>query len=219
MSYAIVLDQGPIQWFVSPISRVTPAILAHFSSEGDDDSSPLVEIHPYEEMETYIKNLIQNLAIIRLDESDVFVQGQTKRILMDPAQVNWRLQSNARRECDGTCVRISDIVSPIAKSKSIKNHCELNGMRACHIRDGVALTAFFSWLSRHMHMQRALQDKGGVLPTEHQAARLLATYREKMSFHVSPSFDTISSYGANGMCLCLYLPSLVSTSPSLLSLP
>lgn len=32
--------------------------------------------------------------------------------------------------------------------KAIKNDAEAQGMRACHIRDGVALCQYFSWLER-----------------------------------------------------------------------
>jgi Xaa-Pro aminopeptidase len=42
--------------------------------------------------------------------------------------------------------KIACIKSPIALLKSVKNAVELAGVRNSHIRDGVALTAFFHWL-------------------------------------------------------------------------
>lgn len=32
--------------------------------------------------------------------------------------------------------------------KALKNAVEAEGMRACHIRDGVALVQYFAWLER-----------------------------------------------------------------------
>ena len=36
--------------------------------------------------------------------------------------------------------------SPIALLKACKNSAELQGMRACHLRDGAAVVEFLAWL-------------------------------------------------------------------------
>jgi len=36
--------------------------------------------------------------------------------------------------------------SPIALLKACKNSAELQGMRACHLRDGAAIVEFLAWL-------------------------------------------------------------------------
>jgi len=105
------------------------------------------------------------------------------RVMADPAQLNWELflalGASAKRA-----------VSPVTLPKAVKNEVELNGIRQAHLRDGAALTAFLHWLETTV--------QAGETVTEFTAAEKLETFREQMPTHVSPSFSTISSYGANG---------------------
>src|ERR1700677_3091888 len=41
--------------------------------------------------------------------------------------------------------------SPIADLKAIKNATEIEGFRACHIRDGAALVRYFAWLEEQLN--------------------------------------------------------------------
>lgn len=86
--------------------------------------------------------------------------------------------------------RVDEIRSPIADAKAIKNEAELEGMRACHIRDGAALTEYFAWL------ENELINKKTVL-NEVDASDKLEEIRSKHKDFVGLSFDTISSTGAN----------------------
>ncbi|KAJ1412338.1 hypothetical protein B484DRAFT_176844 [Ochromonadaceae sp. CCMP2298] len=104
-------------------------------------------------------------------------------VLMDFAQVNWGLSL-----CAGE--NSKSITNPIVLAKSIKNPTELEGFRQAHIRDGVALTAFFHWLEGAV--------KGGESVSEWQVTEILEKFRGKMKDHVGPSFGTIAAYGSNG---------------------
>lgn len=86
--------------------------------------------------------------------------------------------------------RVDEIRSPIADAKAIKNEAELEGMRACHVRDGAALTEYFAWL------ENELINKKTVL-NEVDASDKLEEIRSKHKDFVGLSFDTISSTGAN----------------------
>ncbi|MCZ2328656.1 aminopeptidase P family protein [Bartonella sp. F02] len=85
------------------------------------------------------------------------------------------------------------LTDPAALPRATKNNTELNGARKAHLRDGVALTRFFSWLDR--------QTPGTI--DEISAAQKLEEFRiitanemgEKLE---DLSFDTISGAGANG---------------------
>lgn len=127
-----------------------------------------VEVFPYEQVEASLKTLAEHGTVI-----------------CDSTRASWRLYSllgdSARNE-----------ISSIQLAKSLKNQQELDGMRACHIRDGAALTAFLCWLE-----QTVTSGSAGNL-TECQAADKLEEFRGKMSGHVGPSFSTIAGYGANG---------------------
>ena len=85
--------------------------------------------------------------------------------------------------------KIEVVHSPVAELKAIKNSVELAGFRACHIRDGAALCAFFAWLEEQLH--------GGTELDEAQAADKLEAYRAQQDLFRGLSFTTISSTSAN----------------------
>ncbi|KAK2803391.1 hypothetical protein FQN50_007050 [Emmonsiellopsis sp. PD_5] len=85
---------------------------------------------------------------------------------------------------------VEEVRSPISDAKAIKNEVELEGMRACHIRDGAALTEYFAWL------ENELVNKQTVL-NEVDASDKLEAIRSKHDRFVGLSFDTISSTGPN----------------------
>lgn len=81
-----------------------------------------------------------------------------------------------------------EVKSLIADAKSVKNEVELEGMRACHIRDGAALTSYFAWL------EDQLVAKNSVI-NEAKAADKLLELRRKQGLFFGNSFATISSTG------------------------
>ncbi|CAI4211425.1 unnamed protein product [Parascedosporium putredinis] len=87
---------------------------------------------------------------------------------------------------------VEEIRSPITDAKAIKNPTEMNGMRACHIRDGVALIRFFAWLENELVHERAEID-------EVDAATRLEELRREQDNYVGLSFSTISSTGAKNL--------------------
>ncbi|ERT01483.1 hypothetical protein HMPREF1624_02733 [Sporothrix schenckii ATCC 58251] len=84
---------------------------------------------------------------------------------------------------------VEEVRSPIGDAKAIKNETELEGMRQCHIRDGVALTKYLAWLE--------YQLKSGVKLDEVVAADKLEALRSVQEHYVGLSFPTISSTGPN----------------------
>ncbi|KAI0190099.1 aminopeptidase-like protein [Astrocystis sublimbata] len=85
---------------------------------------------------------------------------------------------------------VDEVRSPIADTKAVKNEIELEGMRACHIRDGAALIEYFAWLDDQLVAKKAKID-------EVEGADKLEVLRAKQKDFVGLSFDTISSTGAN----------------------
>ena len=86
--------------------------------------------------------------------------------------------------------KVEEVRSPIGDAKAVKNDTELEGMRACHIRDGAALTEYFAWLEHQLTVKKAELD-------EVMAADKLEELRSKHKNFVGLSFDTISSTGPN----------------------
>uniref|UniRef100_UPI002604D77C aminopeptidase family protein P n=1 Tax=uncultured Bartonella sp. TaxID=104108 RepID=UPI002604D77C len=88
---------------------------------------------------------------------------------------------------------IKDLRDAARLPRAIKNEAELEGARHAHLRDGVALCRFFSWLSR---------EKPGAV-NEISAAGKLEFFRTDTALKMGSkledlSFDTISGSGANG---------------------
>ena len=79
--------------------------------------------------------------------------------------------------------------SPVTLFKAIKNETELEGFRACHIRDGVAMVKFLHWLEQAV-------PKGGV--TEISASDKLESFRAEQDLFKGLSFESISSYNEHG---------------------
>ncbi len=86
--------------------------------------------------------------------------------------------------------KVDEIRSPVGDAKAVKNKVELEGMRACHVRDGAALTEYFAWLEEELIVKKSTLD-------EVQAADKLEEIRSKHEHFVGLSFDTISSTGPN----------------------
>jgi len=90
----------------------------------------------------------------------------------------------------GGDAKVEEVRSPIGDAKAVKNEAELEGMRSCHIRDGVALIEYFAWLEEQLTVGKAGID-------EVAAADKLEELRSKQKYFAGLSFDTISSTGAN----------------------
>lgn len=79
--------------------------------------------------------------------------------------------------------------SPIVPMKARKNEVEIEGMRACHIRDGAAVVRYLHWLDREV-------AKGRL--TEISASDQLERLRSEGDLFQGLSFASISGYAAHG---------------------
>ncbi|WP_455478973.1 aminopeptidase P family protein [Bartonella sp. B23] len=117
-----------------------------------------------------------------------YVQKRTV-LALDPRLTCEKLRITIEEQ-KGSFITITD---PAALPRAIKNNTELNGARKAHLRDGVALTRFFSWLDK--------QTPGTI--SEISAAQKLEEFRITTAKEMGEklkdlSFDTISAAGANG---------------------
>ena len=108
------------------------------------------------------------------------------KVLADPGMTNaWSILCCRKA---GAQMIIGD--DPALLPKACKNNIELNGIRNCHLRDGVAVTRYLAWIDREVSEGR-LHDEGQL------ADKLEAFRMEQAGIH-DLSFDTISAAGANG---------------------
>ncbi|KAF9060930.1 Creatinase/aminopeptidase [Rhodocollybia butyracea] len=135
---------------------------------------PQVEIRPYEGVWGHLKDLGGQL---RVDK-------EQQKLVLIPDKASLAIAQAVGEDLS------TALPSPIAVLKAIKNATELEGFRQSHIRDGVALARYFSWLEEQL--------QGGKVLTEWEGAEQLERYRSELSLFKGLSFDTISSTGPNG---------------------
>ncbi|MBW7921094.1 MAG: aminopeptidase P family protein [Rubellimicrobium sp.] len=85
----------------------------------------------------------------------------------------------------------------ITLTKAVKNPVELEGLRACHLQDGIALTEFAAWLAREVPARAAAGDP----LTEREAEDHVLHLRRARPGFLSESFNSISAAAGNAsMC-------------------
>ena len=114
-----------------------------------------------------------------------------KKVLVDPALSNAWFKL-VLQNAGASVVRKAD---PCLMPKAAKNAVEVAGMKACHIRDGVAMSKFLSWLDAEV--------VAGNLHDEATLADKLEAFRSEDPTLMDLSFDTISAAGGNA-AMCHY---------------
>ncbi|OLY84842.1 putative Xaa-Pro aminopeptidase P [Smittium mucronatum] len=132
-----------------------------------------VDILPYDAVFDKMRELIPSL------------EQEKSKVVVD-SSVNWALVQTLGNG------NIIQKMSPITVHKSIKNDVELEGMRQSHIRDGVAMVNWYTWLEREL-----AYNGGNLNLSECDVADKLELFRREQKDCVGLSFDTISSVGPN----------------------
>lgn len=128
---------------------------------------PDVTVRPYEEFEGAVRQLASRKVKIWIDPTSA------SRWMLDLAQGAPTVKA----------------MSPVFPMKARKNATEIAGMKASHVRDGVAMVRFLHWLEREAPKRKL---------TEISAADKLAAIRSEGELFQGLSFRTISGYGAHG---------------------
>lgn len=108
-----------------------------------------------------------------------------RHILLQPSKTSMAAYTSvdpAQNEIVATC-------SPLSWMKAIRTSTEIEGLRRCLIRDGVALVKFQKWLVD------AVQR--GETVTEISLSKKLCEFRSQQDLFRGESFATIAGYGAN----------------------
>jgi Xaa-Pro aminopeptidase len=134
-----------------------------------DALPPNVQLRPYTE----------------IDQACEALGAAGAKVWLDPAVASKRL---AVILADAGAV-LHLATGPVPAWKAIKNPTEIAGMRAAHIRDGVAVVRFLRWLETAV-------PAGGV--TELSAEAQLEQFRAMGEQFVGNSFNTIAGYAGHG---------------------
>jgi Xaa-Pro aminopeptidase len=160
LSFAILRDDGGVRLFIDR-RKLAPGLDRHLGNA--------VSIEPV----NHFGPALDALA------------GSGARVQADPATAaSWVFDRLAA--AGGTIHRAAD---PCLLPKACKNPVELDGTRAAHRRDGVAVTRFLAWLAREA-------PNGGL--REIVASDRLEAFRRNGEYFRDLSFPTISGAGSNG---------------------
>jgi Xaa-Pro aminopeptidase len=154
-------------------SKLTPEVKQHL---GD-----AVKLRPYGAIFSDVEALAKSLDV---DNAEAATSKPKKKFLLSN-KASWALNQALGGE-----EKVDEVRSPVADAKAVKNETELAGMRACHIRDGAALSEYFAWLEDQLLNKDVKLD-------EVDGADKLEAIRSKHDLFAGLSFDTISSTGPN----------------------
>jgi Xaa-Pro aminopeptidase len=163
LSFAIVTAQGKVQLFCDP-RKLTRGLKAHMGKS----------------VRTFPKDVFA-AALDRLGKKKA-------NVLVDPT--NAAIFVFNRLEAAGA--KITRGTDPCKLPKACKNAVEVQGLRACHIRDGAALTRGIAWLKL-----AAMRNQLGDL-TEIAVEERLHALRREVPLYRDLSFPSIVGHGPNG---------------------
>jgi Xaa-Pro aminopeptidase len=136
-----------------------------------------------------VRHRLEEVAAVREPADftrDLAALGEAKRVLrLDQATAADALT----RLIEQAGGKVTRGIDPIAMMKAVKNLVEIEGARAAHVRDGVALARFLAWFDR--------EAPRGQL-TEISAAEALESLRRDSGKLKDVSFPTIAGAGPNG---------------------
>ncbi|MBJ7532931.1 aminopeptidase P family protein [Rhodomicrobium vannielii ATCC 17100] len=160
LARAYVPLKGQPTLFVSP---------GHVTDENREGLEALAALHPLGDLWKVLPRLV----------------GAAAKVIADPAYTTLRV-ADILKVAGAKVIEGDD---PSIRFKAAKNATELEGARAAHLRDGVAVAQFLAWLD-------ASAPSGTV--DELAASDRLEAFRRDTGKLVDLSFDTISGAGSNG---------------------
>lgn len=110
--------------------------------------------------------------------------NKDEKVLLDKSKVNYAIYNNIPSDIE----KINES-NPTILFKAIKNEVELDNIRKCHIRDGVAITKFMYWLKNNV---------GKIDMDEISIDEKLLSFRKEQELFIEPSFNTIAGYKDHG---------------------
>lgn len=159
IAYALV-ERGNATLFVEP-GKVTPEVRDALAGE--------FALRPYQELDLSLHEICLKKI----------------RVWVDPATVNQAIVENLGKFGADVLRK----TGPIAALKGAKNVAEIAGMRASHVRDGLAMVKLLAWLKEAV-------ENG--FQTELSVAKKAEELRSEHPYFVGLSFSSIVAYGPHG---------------------
>ena len=129
-------------------NKFSPDVEAHLGDK--------VQVRPYDAILEDTKMLSHKPDIEQALETDIADKQsvEPKRKFMISTKASWALSLELGGENE-----VEQLRSPVGEAKAVKNKTELEGMRACHVRDGAALSEYFAWLEDELVQKETKLDE------------------------------------------------------------
>lgn len=121
---------------------------------------------------------------------ETLAADKSLKFWVDPSVTSWAVYS-ALGFAGGAKPAVEKL-SPIAMPKAIKNAAETKGLQDAHVRDGVAMARFFSWLEKVVVAGKDLDEIAAADEAERQRKRVGGDKFKGLSF------PTIAASGPHG---------------------
>ncbi|WP_035294508.1 aminopeptidase P family protein [Clostridium sp. KNHs214] len=136
---------------------------AKVSKEIEEElKNDFVEVLEYEEIQNYVKSF------------------KEERVLFDGNRVNYWIFNSIPAGC--RAIEEDNITSMM---KAVKSKEEVENLKNCHVRDGVAMVKFMRWLKENIGREEI---------TEISASDKLEGFRKQQKYFMGISFDTIAGH-------------------------
>jgi Xaa-Pro aminopeptidase len=133
------------------------------------------------------KNELERDGILVMNYESIFSfldQQSSLSFYLDPDRTNALIYRLVAKRC-----KIIDGLSISTLLKSIKNEVEIAGMRAAHVRDGVAMVNFHYWFDKHFGKEKI---------TELIVSEKLREFRSEQTYFMDESFRPLVAFGSHG---------------------
>lgn len=185
VDYHLISSLDDIAWLTNLRGSdvlFNPVFLSHMWIE-QDRAILFVDLH---KINNEIKASLDVAGIEVQDYGAVGVlTGVAGRLLIDPDKVSLGVLNDLPSTL--TCV---ESINPTTILKSQKSQADINHIKEAMRQDGVALCEFFARLEDELAQ--------GTRLSELDIDRMLIEYRQQQPNYVSPSFETIAGFRANG---------------------
>ena len=190
----VLLTQTTAELFIDTDKVSDPAVQQHLSEAG-------VTVRPYEEAFQATRDIARKGGAFWMDGGKVsfamkvaaeegFAMVAKKNPAKKSKSADGQATNGQNEKSEKSKAKVLNKASPVYQAKGVKNERELAGLVEAHVRDGVALAKFLSWLEKTI--------AAGTVLTEVDIDEHLTGERRKQPGFIEPSFPTIAGSGPNG---------------------
>ncbi len=179
-NYHVLTTLDDIAWLLNVRGRDINScpVVVSYCVVGKDGVHWFVDSNKLVDIQEYVNAL--GICVHDYDEVYDFVKTLDGHVLYDPNKVNLLLGKSIACGIEKE--------NPTVLMKAIKNEIEVENLRKCHIKDGLAVTRFIYWLKKNI---------GKFEITEITASDYLDERRKEQENYLESGFGVIGAYNAN----------------------